>query len=471
MLKNENIICISSIDWDFVWQGHQEIMSTFAKNGNRVLFIENTGIRTPRIRDISRLKNRIIHWVNSVKGFRRIEENLFVYSPIILPFPYSKIARIFNRYLLLRPIRRWMKATDFYDPIIWTFLPTNVVLDIMNELDTKLLVYYCIADFNKLTDNPKKLETIEKLLIKKCDIIFVQNDVLAKKCKGKNNNFFIFPFGVNTNVFDNFNCNLLPYGPEDLQSIKKPIIGYVGGIHKHIDFELIKYLAKLHPEWSIVLIGPLQTDVSELAGFRNIFLLGKKEFAQLPGYIDEFDVGIIPYKITGYTESVYPTKLNEYHAMGKPVVSTELPEVVKFNNENENIILIGRKYDAFVNCILSALGDKNVSLRNKRIESAKKNNWPERIEQMSDLLHDTIEKKAKSSFNWKKKFLRLYKSYRNKVINIGAVVLSVYLLLYYTPLMWYVASPLKISQIPQKADCIVVFAGGVGESGKAEQGY
>jgi hypothetical protein len=59
MLKNENIICISSIDWDFIWQGHQEIMSALAKNGNRVLFIENTGVRAPRLKDSSRIRNRV----------------------------------------------------------------------------------------------------------------------------------------------------------------------------------------------------------------------------------------------------------------------------------------------------------------------------------------------------------------------------------------------------------------------------
>ena len=63
MLKDENIICISSIDWDFIWQGHHEIMSTFAKNGNRVLFIENTGVRPPMIRDIPRIRKRIKNWL------------------------------------------------------------------------------------------------------------------------------------------------------------------------------------------------------------------------------------------------------------------------------------------------------------------------------------------------------------------------------------------------------------------------
>ena len=63
MLKGENIICISSIDWNFVWQGHQEVMSTFARNGNRILFVENTGVRGPRIGDISRIKDRIKNYL------------------------------------------------------------------------------------------------------------------------------------------------------------------------------------------------------------------------------------------------------------------------------------------------------------------------------------------------------------------------------------------------------------------------
>src|SRR3990172_2252811 len=108
MLKNENIICISSIDWDFIWQGHQEIMATFARQGHRVLFIENTGVRPPRLRDLPRLTHRIRNWWRGVKGFRKERENLFVYSPIILPFPYSRVARWVNRGLLLRALQRWI---------------------------------------------------------------------------------------------------------------------------------------------------------------------------------------------------------------------------------------------------------------------------------------------------------------------------------------------------------------------------
>lgn len=470
MLNKENIICISSIDWDFIWQGHQEIMATFAKSGNRVLFIENTGIRTPNLKDIQRLRKRITNWFRSIKGFRKEMENLYVYSPVILPFPYSRIARWINKYMLVKPIRRWMKVMEFSEPIVWTFLPTGIALDIINNVDRKFLVYYCIADFYELAGNPKKVRKTESELIRKSDLIFVQGDILENKCKRLNENVRIFPFGVKIETFENFQYSPNKV-PNDIRNIKRPIIGYVGGIHRHIDFGLIRFIAENHPEWSIVLIGPIQTSASEINNLNNVFLLGKKGFSDLPNYINEFDTGIVPYNVSGYTETVFPTKLNEYHVMGKPVVSTDLPEIVKFNAEDDNLVLIAKTHKEFDDCILEVLNNKKDDLVNQRIASARRNSWTTRIEQMSNLIKDGLEKKVRGPLDWQESLLKFYRSTRRKILKMGTIVLSIYLLLFYTPIVWFIAEPLKIVQTPERADCIVVFAGGVGESGKAGQGY
>jgi len=87
MFSGRDVVCISSIDWDFIWQGHQQIMSALAQHANRVLFIENTGVRAPTLRDLPRLKKRVINWWGGTKGFRREQENLFIYSPLASPFP------------------------------------------------------------------------------------------------------------------------------------------------------------------------------------------------------------------------------------------------------------------------------------------------------------------------------------------------------------------------------------------------
>ncbi|TAN59989.1 hypothetical protein EPN16_06095, partial [bacterium] len=293
MLKGHDIICISSIDWDFIWQGHQEIMSSFARNGNRVLFIENIGVRSPTFRDFPRLKKRLLSWLKSSKGFREESEGLFVYSPLILPFPYAIPARAVNRYLLLKALKRWMAAMDFHEPIIWTFLPTPGALDIIDNIPKKLLVYYCIADFNELADKPSRISKTENELIKKCDLVFAQGSILAEKCRRFNANVSIFPFGVNTEVFENAKQAVGAGHP--ISGIKRPVIGYIGGIHRHIDFKLLRFLAEKNPGWSIMLVGPVQADISEIKGLENIVLCGKKDFSELPSYINSFDVCIIPY--------------------------------------------------------------------------------------------------------------------------------------------------------------------------------
>lgn len=470
MLKSQNIICISSIDWDFVWQGHQEIMSTFAKNGNRVLFIENTGVRSPTLKDASRIRKRLFNWLKSIKGFRKISENLYIYSPVILPFPYSRLARCINKRLLIVALRRWMNTTEFHDPIIWTFLPTGTALDIINNIENKLLVYYCIADFYELVSNPGKIKKTEDELIKRSDLIFAQGKALEAKCRRFNKNVHIFPFGVNIEAFksrayDEKNI------PEEIKRIKKPIVGYIGGIHRHIDFKLIAFLARSHPEWSIVLIGPVQTNVSSISGLSNVFLLGQKDFSCLPDYMLQFEIGIIPYELNEYTRTVLPTKLNEYHALGIPAISTDLPEIKEFNLKNDNLVSVAGTYQEFSDYILRHLANKDATLINRRKSSAEKNGWPSRISEMSILMENTMREKASCPVDWQLKFLRLYKTSRRRLMGATSLSIFLYFLIFYTPLIWFVAEPLKISQKPQKADYIVVLAGGVGESGRPGKGY
>ena len=104
--------------------------------------------------------------------------------------------------------------------------------------------------------------------------------------------------------------------PADLAALPGPVVGYVGGVHQWVDLRLLSDIARLMPEASFAIVGPLQTDVSAVKA-PNLHFLGKKSHDDLPQYIKGFDVGIVPYRLTEYTANVYPTKLNEYLAMGR----------------------------------------------------------------------------------------------------------------------------------------------------------
>src|SRR2546430_16655252 len=87
--RPRDIVCISSIDWDFIWQGHQEIMSTLAAQGHRVLFVENTGVRAPRARDLPRVRPRVRHRWRGTQGFPQGRADPVVVLPLLPPPPDS----------------------------------------------------------------------------------------------------------------------------------------------------------------------------------------------------------------------------------------------------------------------------------------------------------------------------------------------------------------------------------------------
>jgi uncharacterized SAM-binding protein YcdF (DUF218 family)/glycosyltransferase involved in cell wall biosynthesis len=458
-----DILCISSIDWDFNWQGHQEIMSRLAAQGHRVLFVENTGVRAPKFADAGRWWRRLRNWRRGVKGFRQERPGIFIYSPLLLPFPHSWVARRVNRYVLSRSLGRWMRAIHFHRPLLWTFLPTRLVGDLIDEFDPSLVVYYCIADFTQLTTNGK-IDRSERLLLDRADVVFVQGEELKQKCE-PHRNISIFPFGVS---LDAFHDDVTP-APE-LASLRRPLVGYVGGLHRHIDFSLLRHLAT-NLDGTMVLVGPRQADTPSLDGVPNIVMFGAQPHARVPEFLKGFDVGIIPYVLSGYTRTVYPTKLNEYLAVGLPVVSTDLPEVRAFSDRNGGIVDIATSAAEFTAAIGRAVAGSTPAIIERRIEVARQNSWQRRVEEMWQTIEAAQLAKPPDQERWKDELRKLYRSARRSAWQSTAIVAAIAFLLFYTPALWLFARPLYAAEAARPADAVVVFAGGVGESGQAGGGY
>ncbi len=470
MITGRDIVCISSIDWDFIWQGHQEIMTTFAWEGNRVLFIENTGVRRPGLRDLPRLRHRLQAWRQSTKGFRQVQENLFVYAPVILPFPYSRVARWINRRLLIRALERWMRTMGFSRPIVWTFLPTPLARDLLRELRPAATVYYCIDDLASSSRQARRIVHSERQVFREADLVFVTSEQLRQRALKSTNQVYLFPFGVNVETFER--ARLHPNDlPDELTRLPHPIIGYVGGLHQWLDQDLLSGVIERMPEASFVFIGPVQTDVSRLTHWPNVQVLSARPHAELPRYLLACDVALIPYRLSEYTANVYPTKLNEYLAMGLPVVSTPLPEMERFNARHPGVVRVAQGAEDFAQAVREAAADPKAGpVVERRIDVSRTNSWRTRITQMSRLIEDVLRRRQATN-QWELVLRRVYQGARGRTARLLFGALAVYLLCFQSPLIWWVAEPLRVHAPPRAADAIVVFAGGVGESGKAGGGY
>ena len=469
-MTQHDVICISSIDWDFIWQGHQEIMSRLAAGGQRVLFIENTGVRPPRLSDLPRVVSRLRNWRRGTKGFREERPNLFIHSPIVVPLPYSRIAQWLNRQILMRGINRWMRAVGAARPVVWTFLPTPLARAVIADLNPALTIYYCIDDLASSSHEARKIVNSEHALFRSADLVFTTSERLRARAAQFSERVHLFPFAVNLSVFQKSRDEREPM-PADLAALPRPVAGYVGGLHQWVDQDLLAAVAEQLPQITFALVGPEQTDVSKLRALPNVHLLGQRPHAELPRYVRGFDVGLVPYRITEYTANVYPTKLNEYLVMGIPVVATDLNEIRRFNAEHGDIVGIAASAGAYAEAVKSAVAQASApAVAARRIEVAESNSWERRLEQMSALIQSELAVKANRTTGWEERLRRLYSAAKTGPAIFAAILLVAFLGVFYTNFVWWLAEPLKLSEPARPSDAIVVFAGGVGESGQAGGG-
>jgi uncharacterized SAM-binding protein YcdF (DUF218 family) len=299
--------------------------------------------------------------------------------------------------------------------------------------------------------------------------VFVTSEKLRQRAARHAGRVHLFPFGVNLERFDHVR-SAADAPPDDITSLPRPIVGYVGGLHHWVDQPLLSEVAAKLPDATFALVGPPQTDVSALARCGNVHLLGQRTHQDVPRYVKAFDVGIVPYRLTEYTANVYPTKLNEYLVMGVPVVATDLPEIRRFNAEHGDVVQVAANADAFAAAIRDALAPAPADEVARRIAIAHANGWPSRIDAMGHLIDEAIDRRAATEQRWDETLRRVYRRTRTRVVALLVTVLVAYFAVAQTNLVWWLASPLRRSAPPQSADAIVVFGGGVGESTRAGGG-
>jgi glycosyltransferase involved in cell wall biosynthesis len=407
MITNRDIIFISSIEWDFLWQVHQEIASRLAKAGNRVLYIENMGVRTPNLQDAKRIAVRLKNSLRSLfsRGVRKVSPNIHIISPVVLPPFGSSFRRLINRRFLLPKIKRIARRLGMRDPLLWSYLPTDTAVDLIDMLRARdsAIIYYCGADFSQLTPHTDELHHSETTLLKMADVVFTFCPQLVKYCEKWNGNVHTVAAGVNLELFhagetgeaktDADSCSIQREITRSMSSLPQPVIGYVGGMHKFVDYRLLKELAQARPRWSWVFVGAVQAEIGELAQLPNVHILGQQPHPSLAHYIRQFDVCLIPYLNNPATATALPLKLNEYLAMGKPVVSTKLPVICDFNEQHQVLVTALNQSDSFLRAIEQALNlpnDERAIAR--RREVAALGDWQSCLNAMSETIEAVLQK-------------------------------------------------------------------------------
>jgi glycosyltransferase involved in cell wall biosynthesis len=235
-------------------------------------------------------------------------------------------------------------------------------------------IYYCYDEIEGTTWSSKWGAPYEKEYLKKVDKVVTSSTELCRSKSLINPVCHLVKNGVDLNIF----------GKPELVKSRKWVIGYIGAIDQRIDAHLVSSLASQLPEYEFRFIGPVVSEaVRDLwRKHINIKCTGAVDQARLPEIIKSMDACIIPFVKNQLTASIYPLKINEYLAMGKPVVSTDFSDLSDF----QSLISIATSPDEFLHCLEREIKN-NTRLRiQKRVSFASQNGWESRAAQFAACL-------------------------------------------------------------------------------------
>lgn len=381
-------IIVKNKKWDIIYIGNEygsdnrtsshHIAKRLAENHN-LLYVEASGLRKPRATG-SDLKKIITRIKKIFSPIRLLEPGLRVRSLFILPFPYIPFIPWVNKFFTLFTIKRAAKKCGLSnDIVIWCTVPT--LAGIIQELSPKITVYYCVDDFSALPDvDVNHILYLDETLSKNANIIFTPSIPMYEKKRKLYDNVHLSPHGVDVEHFSK--ASLAGDIPCEMRDFKTPIIGFFGLIEYWIDIELVCKVARVYPDYTIVMIGRITVNLELFDIPTNVKFIGQKPYELLPNYARGFDVAIIPYVLNEQVFNSNPLKLREYLATGKPIVSVSCPEIDKFSH----VVNIAKSDDEFIQFVGDAIKGQTYSTAENRINSIASETWEARYEKICSIV-------------------------------------------------------------------------------------
>lgn len=320
-LTGRDIVCFSN-DWDGDPLSKTHIMRILARD-NRVLWVNSLGNRAPRATaaDAARIWKKLR---DAARGLTEPERNLHVLAPLYVPAYGLGAVRRLNRALLRLQVRAAMRRLGFGRPISWSFLPSAAA--VAGTLGEALVVYHVVDEFSAFSDASAHVAGLEARLLRRADLVIASSERLLAAKRLVNPRAVLVRHGVDHAHFARALDPSLPV-PAPLAALPRPVIGFFGLVADWIDLQLVRQVADAYPQASVVLLGKVITSTAPLDGARNVHLLGRRPYQELPAWCRGFDVAITPFRRNELALAANPLKAREYVAAGLPNVCTDLPEL------------------------------------------------------------------------------------------------------------------------------------------------
>jgi glycosyltransferase involved in cell wall biosynthesis len=393
MLADRDIICVSGVAWDSYWLSLHQYMSRLVE-GHRVLFVNRPAALPSAIARGARGEE---DWAIARGRVRRLDERLYVADPPpALPLRFERPVTIVNQALRGSFVARVARNLGFEKPVLWVH--DHDAARIVQRLDAWVSLYWVTDDHPtgpafraNRTNRVAAMRARERELLRSVDLVLATAPQLRDAKASFNSNSHCVPHGVDIDHFARAaNPETRPAPP--FRRIRGPIIGFVGQINERLDRELVTLVARAHPEWSIVFVGPVlrALDVGNLRALPNVHFVGPADLDRLPEFLNAMAVCTVPFLVNEHTLTMNPLKVLEYLAAGKPVVATPLPALHAYGPH----VALASGPEEFAAAVERALAEDGEAQRRARVEFARGHSWESRLEEICGLIEMTAALKG-----------------------------------------------------------------------------
>jgi UDP-galactopyranose mutase len=360
-----DLVCLSHLRWDFVFQRPQQVLSRCAEQ-HRVFFFEEP------------MLDAVAPWLE----VRRPQRGVWVAVPHLPVGLEPAEAQAAQQHLLVQ----LLVEHEVHTYVLWYYTP--MAMPFTRHLTPLASVYDCMDELSLFRGAPPELREYESELFDRADLVFTGGQALYEAKRERHPHVYAFPSSVDRAHFSLARTSRAE--PADQARIPRPRLGFYGVVDERMDLELLATVAEARPEWQLVLVGPTaKIAAADLPRQPNIHYLGLKSYEDLPAYLAGWDVALLPFALNDSTRLISPTKTPEYLAAGKPVVSTPIRDVVRPYGDN-GLVRIAATADEFVAAVEAALSEPLAPHRERVDAFLADMSWARTWARMAELMAGAI---------------------------------------------------------------------------------
>jgi teichuronic acid biosynthesis glycosyltransferase TuaH len=376
-----DLVWFSEIQWDFLSTRKQRLLARFPAEW-RILFIEPFAV------------GRQSHWLPVKRGRVTV-----VTVPFLKNIPPG-MPQLFDNALTRWLVTQAGWALAAFWCLALGFTSANRIIGLSNiywggaaaSMPCRVRFYDANDDHLGFTPAQPWLRDLMRRFVEKSDLIFYVSDLLLEKLQLRPEQRYVeLGNGVE---FDHF-ARPRPEAPSRLSALPRPILGYAGAMD-WLDAELVAQVSKAWPEYTIVLVGPAYaSDWAErhaaLLGLPNVHWVGKVAYDELPAWVQQFDLALMPLERSPLKRASHPNKLYEYAAAGVPILAIDYCDAVR---QSSGVLHVASTpEEEFVRLVPEALADGRKA---ERQAFARAHSWDALAAAMVRELRDAMKRGRRS---------------------------------------------------------------------------